>query len=228
MTVKVVRLIYTLGKIKIAMKMSKIIMLLGSIFLGLLFVFPLWKITLMAPQYPEPLGLNIHIDHLADGVQFNDVKNIDLLNHYIGMAHLPTPENVKKGVVEPLVEFVVFPIVIGIMTLLGVIIALVGKPKLYLAWFVIMAVFALAGLYDFYSWLYIYGHDLDLNAILKITDPLTGKPMGYQPPLIGYKKILNFEVYSLPGLGAYLAASSMVFAFIAYFLGTKELKQIKS
>ena len=204
------------------MKKSKLIMILGALLLGALYVLPLWKITLFAPQYPEPLGLNIHITHLSDGIQFNDVKNIDLLNHYIGMAHLPTKENVKKGLVEPFVEFEIFPIVIGIMMAIGVILGFIGKPKLFLIWFITMSLLGLAGLYDFYSWLSVYGHELDPHAILKISDPVTGKPMGYQPPFLGYKKLLNFEVYSYPAMGAYLLASGMFLSLIAYFVGTKE------
>ena len=210
-------LFYPLTKRRIMYK-SRIIMLLASSILALLYILPLWKITLLAPQYPEPLGLNIHIDHLSDGVQFNDVKNIDLLNHYIGMAHLPTPENVKKGLVEPMWEFKYFPIIIGVMVALGFLAMAIGKANFYLAWLGIMVVLGILGLYDFYNWLYIYGHELDPNAILKIIDLETGKPMGYQPPFFGYKMILNFEVYSYPEKGAYAVAVSMLLALIAYFV----------
>ena len=203
---------------------SRILMVLAGLLLASLFYFPIWKITLLAPQYPEPLGLNIHIDHLADGVEFNDVNNIDLLNHYIGMAHLPTPANVKKGLVEPFLEFQIFPYVVGIMAFLAIVFGFIGKPNLYLTWWIIMALFSVAGLYDFYNWLYVYGHELDPNAILQITDPLTGKPMGYQPPFFGYKKILNFEVYSYPEVGAYLMGLGMTFSFFAYFVGKREAK----
>lgn len=196
-------------------------MVLAGLFLGSLFFFPIWKITLIAPQYPEPLGLNIHINRLSDGVQFYDVNNIDLLNHYIGMAHLPSKENVIKGNVEPLLEFIIFPIVVSVMSVLALIVGFIGKPKLYLIWLIIMITLGIAGLYDFYRWLFIYGHNLDLNAILKITDPLTGKPMGYQPPFFGYKKILNFEVYSFPAIGAYLMASSILLSFLAFFISRK-------
>ncbi len=206
------------------MKLSKILMIAGSLLLAGLFVFPLWKITLLAPQYPEPLGLNIHITHLSDGVQFNDVKNIDLLNHYIGMAHLPTEENINAGKAEPFVEFKIFPVVVGFMLVLGMIFGFIGKPKLYLTWLVIMILLGMAGLYDFYQWLYIYGHNLDPNAILKITDPVTGKPMGYQPPFFGYKKILNFEVYSYPAMGAYAILVGMILSFFAWIRGKKEAK----
>ena len=199
-------------------------MIIGSLLLGSLFIYPIWRITLLAPQYPEPLGLNIHINHLSDGVQFNDVNNIDLLNHYIGMAHLPTPENVKKGLVEPILEFTIFPIVIIVMIILGLLFGIIGNHKLYLIWLGIMILFGILGLYDFYGWLYSYGHDLEANAILKITDPITGEPMGYQPPFFGYKKILNFEVYSFPEIGAYLMASSMLLSFLAFLMGKKENK----
>lgn len=197
-------------------------MVLAGLLLASLFFFPIWKITLLAPQYPEPLGLNIHIDHLSDGVEFNDVNNIDLLNHYIGMAHLPTPENVKKGLVEPFLEFQIFPIVIGVMALLAIAFGFIGNPKLYIVWWGVMVLLSLAGMYDFYNWLYVYGHELDPNAILKITDPLTGEPMGYQPPFFGYKKILNFEVYSYPEIGAYLMATGMTFSFFAYFIDKRD------
>ncbi len=206
------------------MKKSQLLMMVGAILLGALYLLPLWKITLLAPQYPEPLGLNIHITHLSDGVQFNDVKNIDLLNHYIGMAHLPTEENVAKKEVAPFIEFTIFPIVIGIMMLLGVIAGIKGNHKWYLYWLIAMVLLGIAGLTDFYLWLDSYGHNLDPNAILKITDPVTGKPMGYQPPFLGYKKLLNFEVYSFPESGAYFIVVGMLLSFVAYISGKKETK----
>ena len=44
------------------MKKSKVLMILGSLLLLGLFVFPLWNITLEAPQYPIPLGMDIYIN----------------------------------------------------------------------------------------------------------------------------------------------------------------------
>lgn len=205
------------------MRKDKILMIVGSLLLLSLFVFPLWKITLLAPQYPEPLGLNIHITHLEDGNQFNDVNNIDLLNHYIGMAHLPTPENVKKGEVAPFKEFVIIPIVVVVMTITGVIFGFIGKRKLYLLWVVTMVILGVIGMYDFYNWLYIYGHDLDPNAILKITDKVTGEMMAYQPPAFGFKQMLNFGVYSYPSTGVYFIFASLAISFIAYLTGKKKV-----
>ena len=206
------------------MKKSKILMIVGSLLLGALFYYPLWKITLVAPQYPEPLGLNIHINKLSDGDQFNDVNNIDLLNHYIGMHHLPSKDNVKKGVIESFPEFTYIPIIVGLMIVLGMVFGFLGKKKLYAIWLGCIAVFGILGIYDFYSWLHKYGNELDPNAILKMTDPATGKLMAYNPPIFGFKHILNFEVYSYPAAGAYFIFASVLLVFGAYLLDTKEVK----
>ena len=41
-------------------------MFLGALLPLFLFVFPLWNITLEAPQYPIPLGMDIYINDFAD------------------------------------------------------------------------------------------------------------------------------------------------------------------
>ena len=193
------------------MKTSKLFMFGSAVLLISLFLFPLWNITLEAPQYPDPLGLNIHINTLSDGNNPNDVKNIDLLNHYIGMKHLPTD----------MLEFKIFPIVILVMSLLAIIVGFSGKRSLYLTWVVVMAVLGMAGIYDFYQWLFDYGNHLDPNAILKFLDE-SGKPMAYQPPVIGTKRLLNFTVHSYPALGAYMMTLSMASAFMAFIKSGKE------
>ena len=198
-------------------------MVVASLALLALFIYPLWKITLVAPQYPEPLGLNIHINKLSDGREFNDVNNIDLLNHYIGMHHLPSDVNIEKGVIEPFKEFTFMPIIVIVMAVLGLIFAFIGKGKLYGMWFGLLSILGLLGVYDFYSWLQKYGSDLDPNAILKMTDPQTGEIMAYNPPIFGFKQMLNFEVYSYPAPGAYFIFGALLFALVAFYLSKKEV-----
>ena len=94
------------------MKKASILMIIGSLLLLGLFIYPLWNIQLGAPQYPEPLGMNIYINGIKGQSEF-DIQNIDGLNHYIGMKTLPKPSDMW--------EFTVFPIVIGSMAALGVI-----------------------------------------------------------------------------------------------------------
>lgn len=181
-------------------------MILGAVLILGLFIFPLWNITLEAPQYPTPLGMDIYINDFAD-TNPHDIKNINLMNHYVGMKYIP----------ESIPEFKIFPIVIIIMSVLGIIVGLFGKYQWYFAWGILMVLLAAAGIYDFYLWEYDYGHDLDPKAILKFTNP-DGSVMGFQPPLFGSKDILNFRAHSYPQLGAYFLGLGMLLAFASGWL----------
>jgi len=194
------------------MKKSRIIMMLGAFLLLSLFIFPLWNITLEAPQYPEPIGMDIWINKIADHNP-NDIKNINLMNHYVGMDEIP----------EHMPEFDLFPIVIGVMSILGIIIGFIGKKGLYITWFVIMSVLGAAGLYDFYQWEYKYGHNLNPKAAIKFEDE-NGDPLAYQPPLIGNKIILNFKAKSWPMTGAYLLFLGMGLSVVAFIVDKKDEK----
>lgn len=191
-------------------------MTVGSLLLLLLFMFPLWNITLEAPQYPTPLGMDIYINKFED-MHPHDIKNINLMNHYVGMKFIP----------ETIPEFKIFPPVIIVMVILGVFIGLKANYKWYLRWLVLMTLLGIAGMYDFYLWEYNYGHDLDPKAIMKFTNP-DGSIMGFQPPLFGTKDILNFRAHSYPRLGAYGMFLGMLLTFIAYLLGKKATKKVKS
>ena len=198
------------------MKHAGIMMVVGSCMLLGLFVFPLWNIRLGAPQYPDPLGIDIHVDGLEGENEF-DIQNIDGLNHYIGMKTLPKPEDMW--------EFSVFPMVAWAMAFLGVVIGIFGyidriSPIFFLIWFVIMGVLGALGIYDFNLWLIDYGSDLDPNAILKLVNP-DGTPMQYNPPLIGHKKLLNFDAYSYPRGGGILLGIGMLLALVSYLVGRK-------
>ena len=186
------------------MKLSKILMISGALLPLLLFVFPMWSITLEAPQYPIPLGVNIFIDHLGEA-QYGDIQNFDLMNHYVGMAKLP----------KDMVEFEIFPKVVLGISILGLIFGFIGRKPLYLVWFGIMTILGLAGIYDFYLWLYDYGHNLDPQAAIKLLD-------SYQPPIFGTEQILNFTVRSYPSLGGILLGVGIILAPVAFYIARKE------
>lgn len=201
------------------MKKSGIIFIIGSLLLLSLYQFPLWNITLGAPQYPDPLGMNIFFDGVK-GVEEFDIQNIDGVNHYIGMKKVP-----KK---EDMWEFTVFPIFIVGMCIFGVLVGLgVFFKKIshqwILAWLVIMSVCGLFGLYDFNLWLQDYGTDLDPKAIMKLTDA-DGNQMSYKPPFIGTKHILNFTAHSYPRLGTLFVGLSVLLGIYAWMLGKKQVK----
>jgi len=199
------------------MNKSGIIMIVGSLLLLGLFYYPLWNIQLGAPQYPDPLGMNIYISGIEGEEEF-DIQNIDGVNKYIGMKKIPKPEEMW--------EFEVFPVVIGTMAALGILLGFLGLfriigPNWFLAWFILMSILGLLGMYDFNNWLLDYGTDLDPNAVIKLTDA-EGNPLSYKPPLWGTDQILNFQAKSYPRAGGYLLFVGMFLTLIAFVIGRKE------
>lgn len=188
-------------------------MIVGVLLLLPLFILPMWNITLEAPQYPIPLGMDIHINKIVDANP-HDVKNINLMNHYVGMKNIPAH----------LKEFDVFPPVIVAMIVIGLMIAYRANHKWYLFWFILMCALGVVGMYDFYLWEYDYGHTLSPKAIIKFTNE-DGSPIAYQPPLFGTAKILNFTAHSYPRIAGYLMFLGMGLTVMAYYTGKKEAKK---
>ena len=191
-------------------------MIFGSLLLLGLFVFPLWNIQLGAPQYPDPLGMNIYINGIEGQSEF-DIQNIDGLNHYIGMKTLPKPGDMW--------EFKYFPIIVMAMVILGLVLGILGftgkfGPGWFLSWSVLMTILGALGIYDFNQWMIDYGTNLDPNAILKLQNP-DGTPMSYKPPLLGHKKLLNFDAYSYPSIGGYMTGMGLLLTYAAYLIGRR-------
>ena len=173
---------------------SRLSIAAAALLRALTYFLPLWEIALIAPQYPEGLGMEIWINQVR-GQHPGDLAKINNLNHYIGMKHIK-PESIP--------ELRVMPWIMRVVMILGLVVAIGGRRWMLTAWLTVFLVIAAAGLVDFYLWGYDYGHNLDLeNAIIKVPG------MTYQPPLIGSKKLLNFEAVSLPGLGGMAAIASV-------------------
>lgn len=183
---------------KISM-LSKILLLLVMALLMASIFVPMWRIELSAPQYPEGLVLQLHANKIA-----GDVDVINGLNHYIGMKTLHK---------EDFIEFTVLPYIIGFFALFALIVAVIAKKKVLYGLFVSFILFGILAGVDFYRWNYEYGHNLDPNAAIKVPG------MSYQPPLIGYKQLLNFGAYSIPDIGGWMLIAS---GFLLFILVIKE------
>ncbi len=173
---------------------------IASLLMATAYFLPLWRVDLIAPQYPEGLGMYIKINGV-DGLKPNDLQSINNLNHYIGM---------KAIVPEAIPELKFMPWILGALIVGGLAVAALGRRRLLNVWGAALALLLVAGLYDYWRWGYDYGHDLDqTTAIIKIPG------MSYQPPLIGSKKLLNFRATSWPsggGVALSLAAGLVALA----------------
>ena len=188
---------------KLALVSKIFLFIIAGLFIGSLFV-PMWQIDLDAPQYPEGLVLKLHANKIG-----GDVEIINGLNHYIGMATLHT---------ENFIEFKILPYIVGAFSLISILLIFINNRKFVLAFFATFVLFVILAGLDFYRWNYEYGHNLDPNAAIKVPG------MAYQPPLIGYKQLLNFGAYSIPDTGGWMLVGAGVLLFYIVF---KEFKLFK-
>ncbi len=162
---------------------------------------PIWEIALDAPQYPEGLGFEIWINKMT-----GDLKTVNGLNHYIGMKTIE-PDSIK--------ELSIMPYILGVLILSGILVSLFNKKKFLAAWVIFFILIGIAGAVDFYMWEYDYGHNLNPEAAIKVPG------MNYQPPLIGYKELLNFTAYSYPSTGGIVVITSAILGFLILFYELK-------
>jgi copper chaperone NosL len=68
----------------------RLILVLSVIAILLSLKLPLWSMAFQSNQYPNPLRLTIFIDHLEGQktTERDDLREINSLNHYIGMRPL--------------------------------------------------------------------------------------------------------------------------------------------
>lgn len=164
-------------------KTTRILLGVASLALIVTYFVPLWQILLWAPQYPEGLTMKIWHNTLSGQIDI-----INGLNHYIGMKHIS---------VEMFPEFQYIGLLIGFLMLVGLVAAVFGSPRTLFFFTLLSYIYGVVAMWDFWRWGYEYGHNLDPKAAIIVPD------MSYQPPLIGYKNLLNFTSYSGPDTGAW-------------------------
>jgi copper chaperone NosL len=193
-------------KDKLKLWIRSLLIICGLALVAVLFV-PLWRIDLDAPQYPEGLRLLIYPDKLGGNVDI-----INGLNHYIGMKTLHTAD---------FIEFTILPYIIGFFALFFVLTGVMGRRKLLYILFVSFVSFGVLAMYDFWRWEYDYGHNLNPDAAIIVPG------MAYQPPLIGFKQLLNFGAYSMPDKGGWIFVSVGVLLLLTTIIVWSSTKKNK-
>ena len=194
-------------------KASRLLTAAAALLLLGLFVWPAWRISLQAPQYPEGIGMHIYVNTIEGATEF-DLQKINSLNHYIGMRPI-VPESIP--------ELRYMPWIVAALVLGGLAVAALGRRTALHAWLVAFALLGLAGLGDFYRWSYDYGHNLDAETAI-----ITVPGMTYQPPLIGEKQLLNFRAASWPATGGILAGVAFALGAAAAVLAFRTERRART
>lgn len=145
-------------------------------------VLPIWHMKMKAPQYPEGLELVIYTNTIK-----GDVQKVNTLNHYVGMKAIRD---------EDFREFRYMRQALSAFGVLALIAALTRRRWFAILGWLVFTGFAVVMFAGFWKWLYTYGHDLDPRAAITLE--------AFTPPIIGFKKMANFKVWSLPGVGTFL------------------------
>lgn len=157
------------------------------------FLFPLWRISMKAPQYPQGLSMDIYSYKLVGGHDGRDVNEINGLNHYIGMQTITRQE---------LRDLDWIPFGLAAMALLALRAALLGNVRAMIDLSMIAAYISVVAFGRFLCMLWEFGHNLDPTAAVTI-EP-------FMPVVIGSKKIANFMTHSMPQLGSVLLGVFMI------------------
>jgi len=179
---------------------SRLLILIGVVLLIPVYLVPMYQMTLVSNQFPDGLELHIYASKLEGGKTANrdDLREINTLNHYIGMRPLLESD---------FSEFKWLPLAVGVFALLALRALVIGKMSKLVDIVVLFVYFGLFSFWSFYQRLHDYGHNLDPTAAVKV------KP--FTPPLFGTHQIANFTVTNMPEAGSYLMVAFALFLILA-------------
>lgn len=189
---------------------SRIMILAAALLLLPAFFFPLYTMTLYSNQFPDGLKLYINASTLRGGLSpdRDDLKEINSLNHYIGMHALQEAD---------FTEFQWIPLMLGFFIILSLRAVVMGKMSGVVDTLVLFSWFGVFAFWHFYSRLYSYGHHLDPTAAIKL------KP--FTPPLFGSQQMGNFTVYNYPAPGTYFMLGFALLLALAIVLSARREQQ---
>lgn len=145
---------------------------------------PLWGMTLVSTQYPEGLRMVVYPTRIL-----GDITEINVLNHYIGMAEITN---------DYFVELQVLPLLFGVTAAACLLAAALRRAWATAVPLALMAGTAVYGLWSMTHRLHQFGHDLDPMAPIDI-EPFT-------PPMFGEHTLAQFATYSYFTWGTFFPA----------------------
>ena len=187
---------------------GRILLLAATLLLLLGGTLPLWRISLVAPQYAEGLTLDMYAYQIVAGNKGQDLAEINTLNHYIGMKPIAQAD---------FLEMKVLPFAIGIFALLALRSVVIGRIVTLVDLSVLFLYFGVFSLGSFAYRLYTYGHQLDPRAPMKIAP--------FMPVVMGSQQIANFVQTSLPLAGTICMTAFLVLLIAALVSSIRQARR---
>lgn len=166
---------------------------------------PYWNMTLHAPQYPKGLTVQAYLNRLE-----GDVREIDTLNHYIGMRPLDDAAQLERQ--------------ISLFMTIAMAMLLLGAAAIHTKWAVLLALpalfFPLGFLVDLHLWMSHFGQNLDSTA------PLSSSVKPFTPPVLGEGWVGNFKTVARVDIGWIMSCISSGILLLALFFHRRAYKPL--
>jgi hypothetical protein len=182
-----------------------VLMVLAAMLLIASIFTPYWTMTLKAPQYPKGLSVQVYVNGME-----GDVKEIDGLNHYIGM--------------RPLGEAASLELSLSVAAIVVISLLVLATILIHTRWAALLALpailFPFMFLGDLAYWLRNFGHNLDPTA------PLSSSIKPFTPPVLGVGKIGQFATVAEPDIGLILAVIASTLIIVGLFFHRRAYKPL--
>lgn len=164
-----------------------------------------WRMTLHAPQYPKGLHVQAYLNRLE-----GDVREIDNLNHYIGMRPLNEAAQLERK------SSLLLIIALGSLVL--------GASAIHSRWSVIVVapafLFPAGFLIDLHLWLHHFGQNLDPTAAL------SSSVRPFTPPVLGEGVVGNFRTTAAVDVGWWMAVAASAVILAALWFHRRAYKPL--
>jgi hypothetical protein len=167
--------------------------------------FPYWSMVLHAPQYPRGLMVNAYLSRLE-----GDVREIDSLNHYIGMRPLNEAAHLEKS--------------ISIFGLIALALVVAAAIYIHSPWAALLSLpailFPAVFLADLFFWLNNFGQNLDPHAALSSSI----KP--FTPTILGEGIIGQFKTVAYADIGLLMTTAASILILAGLYLQRRAYKPL--
>lgn len=166
---------------------------------------PYWSMTMTAPQYPKGLRVHVYVNHLE-----GDMKEIDSLNHYLGMAPLDSGGQLERS--------------ISLASILAIGLLLAASVFVHSKWAILFVLpvllYPVIFIADLYYILYQFGHSIDPKSALG------GAIQPFTPPIVGMGKVGQFGTIANFETGFYLALLAVLVSLIGLYFHRRVYKPV--
>lgn len=184
---------------------SRWFILAGTLLFAASHFFKWWELKLNAPQFPGGLFIDATSYAIKDSpkTSFNDIDQVDGLNHYIGMMSLGDAAKLEmKMAIPAIITFIV-------LGLIAVVLKKKWAPLLTIPIIIFPFVYGL----DLFYWLWYAGNNLDDMAAITIP-PFT-------PRILGTGHIAQFSTYAMFQIGWFMAVGAGILCLIGIVLNAR-------